>query len=530
VVARVDRLAGIACHPAPVTDGCKRTCSPKPPTSRCIKPWPVCSPPLKANSPVRERALPKGTTGGSGGSHSVGKSGRDYFSTHNKQLYERNEVSARGRYMGDFQERDQGNHVEIEVVRPDTPPTPGGPESEENTTIIVTLETARVDLAAPPTPGDASLELRAPTPPTPGTPVVWDLCGRLPGSVSLCVASRVHSLLSACPAFNRIDSRVQPVTFPPGPEVAPMVCTVTSGGLSLVNQRRKEVQAGSVCQLNPTLNQPTCEFIHCPCSVCDQFRAVHTSWKTAPCLQQPGCKCPLCRSAFNSQGHWDPAKMDRLCTIRGLSMESMGVRTIVKGVWQTLQRTPLRQWLSLEPPRCYVAPTVRTWTPQEWREIKKDARLVLRDRRQAFFESKDRQRLQIHSEKVTANKLLLLHQRKTGSIAQHMGYVKRVSSTGLDTKGKHTTILPILLAASMSVGPTWERARLLVDSWSEHPPLISQSLADWMGLRGPLAGGATQANGDYLPLYDVGQLHMGLNGRTVTENFCRLHFLIMISF
>jgi len=40
-----------------------------------------------------------------------------------------------------------------------------------------------------------------------------------------------------------------------------------------------------------------------------------------------------------------------------------------------------------------------------------------------------------------------------------------------------------------------------------------------MGLRGPLAGGATQANGDYLPLYYVGQLHMGLNGRTVTENF-----------
>ena len=100
-----------------------------------------------------------------------------------------------------------------------------------------------------------------------------------------------------------------------------------------------------------------------------------------------------------------------------------------------------------------------------------------------------------------------------------MGYVKRVRSTGLDTKGKNTTILPILLAASMSVGPTWERARLLVDSGSEHPPLISQSLADRMGLRRSLAGGATQANGDYLPLYDVGQLHLGLNGRVVTENF-----------
>jgi len=46
--------------------------------------------------------------------------------------------------------------------------------------------------------------------------------------VSVCVASRVHSLLSACPSFNRIDSRVQPVTFPPGPEVAPTVCALTS--------------------------------------------------------------------------------------------------------------------------------------------------------------------------------------------------------------------------------------------------------------------------------------------------------------
>jgi len=87
--------------------------------------------------------------------------------------------------------------------------------------------------------------------------------------VSLCVAFRVHLLLSACPAFDRIDSRVQAVTFPPGPQVAPMVCTLTSWGLSLVNQRRKEVQAGSVCQLSPPLNRPACEFIHCPCSVCD---------------------------------------------------------------------------------------------------------------------------------------------------------------------------------------------------------------------------------------------------------------------
>jgi len=160
----------------------------------------------------------------------------------------------------------------------------------------------------------------------------------------------------------------------------------------------------------------------------------------------------------------------------------------------------------MEPPRCYVAPMVRTWTPQERRDIKKDTRLGLRDNRKAFLASEDRRHLHTHSEKVTGNKLHLIQQRKTGSIAQHMVYVKRhgIRSTGLDIRGTETTILRILLAASMWVGPEWERARLLVDSGSEHPPLISQSLADLMGLHGTPAGGATQANGDCLPVYEAG--------------------------
>jgi len=48
---------------------------------------------------------------------------------------------------------------------------------------------------------------------------------------------------------------------------------------------------------------------------------------------------------------------------------------------------------------------------------------------------------------------------------------------------------------------------------------MSPSLADQMGLHGPLAGGATQTNAEYLPLYNVGKLHLGLNGKSVTENF-----------
>jgi len=74
--------------------------------------------------------------------------------------------------------------------------------------------------------------------------------------VSVCVASHFHSLLSASPSFNHKDSNVQTVTFPPGPEVGLMACSLKSGGLSLVNQRRKGVQAGSVCQLSPSLVDP----------------------------------------------------------------------------------------------------------------------------------------------------------------------------------------------------------------------------------------------------------------------------------
>ena len=111
-----------------------------------------------------------------------------------------------------------------------------------------------------------------------------------------------------------------------------MVCSLTPGGLFLVNHRRKKVQAGSVCQLSPPLDRATCEFIHCPCTICDQSREGPTSWTNAPCLQQPGCKCPHCRSVSNSQGHWDHNKMDCLCAIRGLRGEKTSSQTILKGI------------------------------------------------------------------------------------------------------------------------------------------------------------------------------------------------------
>jgi len=64
-----------------------------------------------------------------------------------------------------------------------------------------------------------------------------------------------------------------------------------------------------------------------------------------------------------------------------------------------------------------------------------------------------------------------------------------------------------------------ENTRLLVDSGSEHPPLISQTLADKLGLQGPIAGGATEANGAFLPSRDVGNIDMILHGQAVRQNF-----------
>ena len=76
-----------------------------------------------------------------------------------------------------------------------------------------------------------------------------------------------------------------------------------------------------------------------------------------------------------------------------------------------------------------------------------------------------------------------------------------------------------LVCASLAQGPAWDEARLLVDSGSEHPPLISTRMAAQLGLEGQVVSAATQANGEILPLSDVGCLQLSINGLPVTESF-----------
>jgi len=58
-----------------------------------------------------------------------------------------------------------------------------------------------------------------------------------------------------------------------------------------------------------------------------------------------------------------------------------------------------------------------------------------------------------------------------------------------------------------------------VDSGSEHPPLISQDLPDHMGMTGVRAGGATQADGACLMLFNIGCLDLVVNGKPISHNF-----------
>jgi len=69
----------------------------------------------------------------------VAKSWSNYFCPEFEPLYERNKVTARGRYICEFPNRDKGHNNEAPVVRPDTPATPGATGPEERPATPVTF-------------------------------------------------------------------------------------------------------------------------------------------------------------------------------------------------------------------------------------------------------------------------------------------------------------------------------------------------------------------------------------------------------
>jgi len=76
-----------------------------------------------------------------------------------------------------------------------------------------------------------------------------------------------------------------------------------------------------------------------------------------------------------------------------------------------------------------------------------------------------------------------------------------------------------MVCTAVAHGPEWSKARVLVDSGSEHLPLISQTMVDRFGLDRPISGEPTQTDGAFLPLWDVGNVDLVLNNKVVTPIF-----------
>ena len=105
------------------------------------------------------------------------------------------------------------------------------------------------------------------------------------------------------------------------------------------------------------------------------------------------------------------------------------------------------------------------------------------------------------------------------SPAQHTSGVRKPLLVH-DPTGPHIpSMFVVMVCTAVAHGSEWAKARVLVDSDSEHPPLISQNMADKLGFAGPISGEATQADGAFLPLRDVGNVDMIFNNKVVSQKF-----------
>ncbi len=67
----------------------------------------------------------------------------------------------------------------------------------------------------------------------------------------------------------------------------------------------------------------------------------------------------------------------------------------------------------------------------------------------------------------------------------------------------------------------WKQANILVDSGSQQKDLVSEDFARRLGVQGTLTGAAAQADGTLIPLYDVGNLQLAVNGVPTWRRFQR---------
>lgn len=80
---------------------------------------------------------------------------------------------------------------------------------------------------------------------------------------------------------------------------------------------------------------------------------------------------------------------------------------------------------------------------------------------------------------------------------------------------------PPLASTAPAGQQDWQAASILVDSGSQQKDLVSEAFAERLGVQGRLTGAAAQADGTLIPLYDVGNLHLAVNGAPTLRRFQR---------
>ena len=98
-------------------------------------------------------------------------------------------------------------------------------------------------------------------------------------------------------------------------------------------------------------------------------------------------------------------------------------------------------------------------------------------------------------------------ERVPGSVAQQAALVRAVGSM-------------VSVASHLEAEVPWRRARALVDSGSQQPPLLSLPFAERLGIRPRgVAGWAGQADGSTIPIWSAGRVDMAVNGVVCPETF-----------
>ena len=356
-----------------------------------------------------------------------------------------------------------------------------------------------------------------------------------------CLVSEVFLVYGSAPAYSAsLDVCMSPLHTAPCESQLTRAAASISEALHLLSLwgRRQLRRAAHACNLETLPRdtfRPQCEFIHCQCESCAAFHTAGGDWQNSQCTQLVGCKYVQSRVCYDSSGHWCDSR-ENLKGCKGLSRRGIQsyipvVMSAIMTTAQQLEVLPLchtqvqlsTHQLAHERKRIHQA-LDRRWhrrqqSPVELDVSSEEASTQVRLSSQKIEHERRRIRAVLAWWEPSPNLATGTREVHQVSPAQHTSSVRK-SMLVSDLTGPHVlSKFAAMVCTAVANGPGWSKARVFVDSVSEHLPLISQTMADRLGLDGPISGEATQADGALLPLRDLGNVDLLLNNKVVTQIF-----------